>query len=75
MKRKSSINDDMRSRFFRSSIAFVGFALIYLAGSALLNYLTGDPWEPNSFVLVAYVVGDLILVLLPGIKNSDDCQA
>ena len=72
MKRKSSINDDMRSRFVRSSIAFVGFALIYLGGSALLNYLTGKPWEPNPFVLVAYAAGALIFVLLPGIKKSND---
>ena len=75
MKWKPSINDDMRSRFRRRSVEFVGFALIYLAGSALLDFLKREPWEPEPFVLVAWAAGALIFVLLPHTKKSDDQRA
>lgn len=69
-----SINDDMRLRFRRRSVEFLGFGLIYFAGSAVLDYLKGEPWEPDPFVLVAYAAGALIFVLLP-IKKSGDPRA
>lgn len=62
----------MRTRFLRRSFAFGGFALIYLGGSALLDYLTGELWEPDPFVLVAYAAGAMFFVIMPPNKNSDD---
>lgn len=65
----------MRSRFRRSLAGFIGFALIYLTGSALVDYLKSEPWGFEPFVLVAYVVGALMFVLIPDRKKSDDQQA
>jgi hypothetical protein len=75
MKWKPSMTEDMRSRFRRRSLEFVGFALIYLAGSALLDFLKAEPWEPDPFVLVAYAAGALLFVLLPHTERSDDQRA
>ena len=72
MKWKPSIDDDMRSRFRRRSVEFVGFAIIYLAGSALLDFRKGEPWETEPFVLVAYAAGALTYVLLTRTEKSAD---
>ena len=71
MKWKTSNDGDMWSRFRRRFVEFVGFALIYLAGSALLDFLKGEPWEPEPFVLVAWGAGALIFVLIPHTNKSD----
>ena len=72
VKWQPSINDYMSTRLLRRFVQFGGFAVIYLGGSALLDYLTGEPWKPDLFVFVAYAAGALFAVLLPHIKKSDD---
>jgi hypothetical protein len=69
------MDNDLRSRLRRRFVEFVAFALIYLVGSALLDFLKERPWNPDPFVLFAYAAGALIFVLLPHTQKSGDQRA
>jgi len=61
---RNELSDSRRGSYVRRAKAFLTFALVYLAVSALLAVAQGHDWKPDPLVLVAYAVGALVAVLL-----------
>ena len=61
---RNELSDGRRASYVRRGKAFVTFALVYLAVSALFAVVQGHDWKPDPFVFVAYAVGALVAVIL-----------